>query len=113
MATDAATKNAAADGAGTLLESRWFAIHSANSSGTQTSSQRLQPAYSAASAGAAALTSTLSFTGAGSATAGWLGVWDASTAGSFLFAVATTGDAAFNAAGELNLTAAPVTVADA
>jgi hypothetical protein len=39
-----------------------------------------------------------------------LGVWDAATDGNFRFAVALSGDLAFNAEGDLDLTAAPVTV---
>jgi hypothetical protein len=60
----------------------------------------------------AALVSTLSFTGAGSAAATHLGVWTTvgPTGGTLRFAVLLSGDPTFNAAGELDLTAAPITV---
>lgn len=59
--------------------------------------------------GVASLTNApLAFTGTGSQTVSHLGVWDALTAGNFRFAVPLTGDLAFNAAGDLNLTAADV-----
>lgn len=112
MATDAATKNAAVDGAGNLLETRWYAIHNGATSGDQVSNERLQPVYDPAAAASADLNATLAFTGTGSQAVSHLGVWDASTAGTFLFAVALTGDLAFNAAGDINLTSAAITVAD-
>lgn len=111
MPVDAPLLNAAADAAGLNLEGAWFAIHNpTGTSGDQVSTQRLQPTYGAAAAGVAALSATLSFTGTGSAAVSHLGVWTAQTAGTFRFAVALAGDTAFNAAGDLDLTAAPITV---
>ena len=112
MATDTLTKNAAADGAGNHLETRWYAIHNGATSGDQVSTQRLQPTYDPAAAGVASLNAALAFTGTGSQAVSHLGVWDASTAGTFLFATPLSGDLAFNAAGDLNLTGADITVAD-
>lgn len=108
--SDATLRNAAADAGALNLEGAWFAIQDGATSADQVSNERLQPAYDAAASSAAALTATLSFTGTPSAAVSHLGVWTASTAGTFRFAVALSGDLAFNAAGELNLTAAPVTV---
>jgi hypothetical protein len=107
--SDTTLLNAVADAAGLNLEGAWFAIQDGATSADQASNERLQPAYTAASGGVAALTSTLSFTGTGSAVVSHLGVWTAETAGTFRFAVALAGDLAFNAAGDLNLTAAPIT----
>jgi hypothetical protein len=110
MAGDATLLNAAADAAATNLEGAWFAIQDGATSADQVSTQRLQPAYGAAAGGVAALSATLSFTGPGSAPVSHLGVWTLATGGSFRFAVALAGDLAFNAAGDLDLTAAPVTL---
>lgn len=112
MATDVLTKNAAADGAGGHLETRWYSIHNGATSGDQVSNERLQPVYDPAAAAVASLNATLAFTGTGSQAVSHLGVWTASTAGTFLFATALSGDLAFNAAGDLNLTGADITVAD-
>jgi hypothetical protein len=108
--SDVTLRNAAADGAAVNLEAAWIAIQDGETSADQVSNERLQPAYTTASGGVAALTTTLSFTGAGSAAVTHLGVWTAETAGTFRFAVATAGDSSFNAAGDLDLTAAPITV---
>ena len=113
MAVDALTRNAAVDGAATHLESRWYAIQDGATSGDQVSNERLQPTYPPAATSTTDLSSTLVFTGTGSAMVSHLGVWDASTAGNLLWTAALSGDLAFNAAGDLNLTAAPITVADA
>jgi hypothetical protein len=109
--SDTTLLNAAADGAATDLDTNaWYSIHDGATSGDEVSNERLQPVYNAAAGGVAALNATLAFTGTGSATVSHLGVWTAETAGTFRFAVALTGDLAFNAAGDLNLTAAPITV---
>lgn len=113
--SDDTLRVAAADGAATDLETgAWYAIHSDATAGTQVSNERIQPTYNAASGtGVAALTATLSFTGPASQAATHLGVWDAVSTGNFRFSVPLSGDLAFNAAGELQLTAANVTVAAA
>jgi hypothetical protein len=107
--SDTTLLNAAADGAATDLETNaWYAIGDGPLAGDQVSTERLQPVYNAASGGVAALNATLAFTGTGAVTD--LLVYDAQTAGNFRFSVELTGDLAFNAAGDLNLTAAPITV---
>lgn len=109
--SDTPLLNAAADAAGLNLETTgWYAIGDGDTGGDQVSNERLAPTYNAASGGVAALNATLSFTGAGSATASHLLVFDDETTGSFRFAVVLAGDPTFNAAGELDLTAAPITV---
>jgi hypothetical protein len=110
--SDPTLRNAAADGAAVNLEAAFFSIHNGATSGDQVSDQRLAPDYAAASGSVAALVSTLSFTGTGSAAVSHLGVWTTigPTGGTFRFAVLLSGDPTFNAAGELDLTAAPITV---
>lgn len=102
--------NSAADGAGTDLSAAWFAIHTGTLAGDETSTTRFSPTYGAAAGGVADITATLSFTGPASGSATHLGVWDSETVGTFRFAVALSGDQAFNAAGELDLTSAAITV---
>lgn len=109
--SDAALRNAAADGAGTDLEGRFFALGSDAS--TQNSNERLAPTYDSAASGAADLAATLSFTGTGSASVSHLLVFAANSGGSVQFAVSLSGDLAYNSNGDLNLTSAEVTVADA
>lgn len=109
--SDAALRTAAADAAGTNLEGAFFALHSSAASTSQVSNERLAPTYNPGSASQATLAAALAFTGAASAAVSHLGVWDAATAGNFRFSVALSGDLAFNAAGDINLTAAPITVA--
>jgi hypothetical protein len=108
--SDETLRNAAVTGAATNLEGRWFAIGSDAS--TQASNERLQPDYGTASGSAADIT-TLSFTGTGSASVSHLLVYAADTGGSVQFAAALSGDLAFNAEGDLDLTSAALTVADA
>jgi hypothetical protein len=109
--SDTPLLNAAADAAGLNLETTgWYAIGDGATSGDQVSNERLAPTYNAASGGVAALAATLSFTGTGSAAVSHLLVFDDETAGSFRFSVVLAGDPTFNAAGELDLTAAPITV---
>jgi hypothetical protein len=110
--SDPTLRNAAADGAAVNLEAAFFSIHNGATSGDQVSNQRLAPAYTTAAGSVAALTSTLSFTGTGSSAVSHLGVWTTigPTGGTFRFAVALAGDSTFNAAGDLDLTAAPITV---
>jgi hypothetical protein len=110
--SDPTLRNAAADGAAVNLEAAFFAIQDGDTSADQTSDQRLAPDYATASGSVAALVSTLSFTGTGSQAVSHLGVWTTigPTGGTFRFAVALAGDLAYNAAGELDLTAAPITV---
>lgn len=106
--SDATLRTVAADAAAVNLEGAWFAIGS--DATTQVSNERLQPAYDAAAAGTAALSATLSFTGTGEQAVSHLLVYTLETGGSLRFARPLSGDLAFNAAGDLNLTAAPVVV---
>lgn len=105
--SDTTLRTAAADAAGTHLETRFFAIGNA---GTQVSNERLQPTYSPGASDVAALASGLSFTGPASQAVTHLQVYAAGTGGTPLFERPLSGDLSFNAAGELNLTAANVTV---
>jgi len=89
-------------------------IHSANpgTTGTGESTAARQPVTINVDAnGVMTLAAARSFTG-GAANGGatWIGLWSASTAGTFRggFQI-TTGDTTFNAAGEYNLTAMTVT----
>src|SRR5690606_31808709 len=111
--SDETLLNAAADGAAADLESAWFSIHDGATSGDEVSNERLQPSYGSASSGAADPSAPLSSTGTPQAAVSRLGVWTAETAGSFRFAVALSGDLAFNAEGDLDLASAEITVADA
>jgi hypothetical protein len=109
--SDPTLRNAAADGAAAdLATNAWYAIGDGPLTGDQVSNERLQPAYNTAAAGVAALTATLSFTGTGSAAVSDLLVYDAAAAGNLRFSVTLAGDPTFNAAGEIELTAAPITV---
>jgi hypothetical protein len=109
--SDPTLRNVAADAAAAdLATNAWYAIGDGPLAGDQVSNERLQPAYNTAAAGVAALTATLSFTGTGSAAVNNLLVFDAQAAGNLRFAIATAGDGTFNAAGDLDLTAAPITV---
>ena len=109
--SDPTLRNVAADAAAAdLATNAWYAIGDGPLTGDQVSNERLQPAYNAAAGGVAALTATLSFTGTGSAAVSDLLVYDAEAAGNFRFSVALSGDPTFNSAGELDLTAAPITV---
>jgi hypothetical protein len=109
--SDPTLRNVAADAAAAdLATNAWYAIGDGPLTGDQVSNERLQPAYNTASGGVAALTATLSFTGTGSAAVTDLLVYDAQAAGNFRFSVELSGDQTFNAAGELDLTAAPITV---
>lgn len=110
--SDVALRNTAVDAVATDLDTNaWYAIGS--DATTQASNERLQPTYPAAAASSTDLSATLSFTGTASAAVSHLLVYDAQTLGTLRFAVALSGDLAFNAAGDLNLTSAAVTVADA
>jgi hypothetical protein len=110
--SDPILRNAAADAAAASLEGAFYSIHDGDTNADEVSNERLAPDYNTASGGVAALNATLSFTGAGSATASHLGVWTTGTVGTgtFRFAVELSGDPTFNAAGEIDLTAAPITV---
>jgi len=106
--SDSALRTAAADAGGTNLEtSGWYALGNA---GSQVSTQRLQPTYGAAANGVADITSVLSFTGAASAAVSHLQCWSASTGGTLRFERPLSGDLAFNAAGEFDVTSVTVTV---
>lgn len=108
--SDSLLRTAAANAGGTNLEGAYFAMHSDASSSSQVSTERLAPTYATAASDQAALSGALSFTGPGGQAVSHLGVWDAATNGSFRFSVPLSGDLAFNAAGEISLAAAPVTV---
>lgn len=112
--SDVTLRNAAADGAAGQLETaRYYALHNGASADNtnQVSNERVQPTYDPAAASQAGMAVSLAFTGTGGQAVSHLGVWDAVSAGNFLFGVPLSGDLAFNANGDINLTAAPVTVA--
>ena len=109
---DATLFTAATTGAVSNLENAFFALHDGTGSGDQVSNERLQPNYGSASNGEADLAEPLEFTGTPSDAVSHLGVWTAAEGGSLRFTVELSGDLAFNAAGELKLTSAKVTVGD-
>jgi hypothetical protein len=108
--TDTPLLNTAADAVGDELETLFYAIQDGDTGADQVSNERLQPTYDAAAGGVAALAATLSFTGTGSQAVSHLGVYGDLAGATFRFAEALTGDLAFNANGDLNLTVCPVNV---
>src|SRR5690606_42015183 len=108
----ATLRTAVAAAGGTNLEGAWFALHDGTTSGDQVSNERLQPNYGSASSGEIDLAEPLDFTGTPSAEVSHLGVWSAESNGSLRFTVALSGDLAFNAAGEISLSSAKLTVSD-
>lgn len=112
MAGDATLLNAVAAAAGLNLEGAWFAIQDGATGADQVSEARAQPTYAPGATGVEDLTGTLSFTsGAGAVPVTHLGVYGDAAGATFRFAVGPLGgDTAFNAAGDLDLTAAPITV---
>lgn len=111
MALEQAVLNAGVDGATAIMG--WAAIHSDATSGSQVSNERVAIVWDPATGAVAASGAVpLAFTGAASGPATHLGIWDASTAGTFRGTVALTGDQAFNAAGEYSVTSITLTGTD-
>lgn len=111
MALETEVLDAAADGAAAIMG--WAAIHSDATSGSQTSNERLAISWDPSS-GATATSGAvpLEFTGTGGAAATHFAVWSAESGGTFRGAVALSGDQAFNAAGQYNVTAVTLTGSD-
>lgn len=85
-------------------------IGSGSGSGTQTSSARQLLTLGAPSGGVITVTNVpLAFTGSAGAGATHVHFWSASTSGTFYGFKALTGDQAFNAAGEYNITSLTLT----
>lgn len=113
MALGEAILNGAADGAAAQIA--FGAMHSAATSGSQTSNERLAIVFDPAVGAVATLDATpLNFTGAAGAAAGFLGIWSASSGGTFrgAVAVAAGSDTTFNAAGQYQVTAGTLTATD-
>lgn len=94
-------------------------IHTADPGGTGANEvsgggyARQAVTWAAASGGSRSATATLSFSAAGSTAAGFCGLWTALTGGTWYGGNANTGDTAFNAAGDYDLTSLSVAVAAA
>lgn len=110
MALEQAVLNAAADGATALLA--WAAIHDGAGSGDEVSAARQQISWDPATGAVATAGTPLEFAGTPGGPASHLGVWSAQTGGTFLGAVALTGDQTFNAAGEYTVTALTLAATD-
>jgi hypothetical protein len=86
----------------------WASLHSADpgSTGTNaTSAARKAITFNVDADGDLTLASTVAFTGgAASGAVSHVGLWSASSGGTFRGGFALTGDTSFNAAGEYNLT---------
>lgn len=87
----------------------WVAVGDGATSGDQTSNERVQLASSVAAGVITATGVPYAFTGTALAGATHALLFSASTAGTFYGFDAVSGDQAFNAAGEYNLTALTVT----
>lgn len=108
MALQTAVLNAANDAATAIMA--WAAVHSDATSGSQTSTTRIAVTWgSSASAVSTSAGVPLAFTGTPGAAATHLGLWSASTAGTFRGSRALTGDQTFNAAGNYSVTAVTLT----
>lgn len=87
----------------------WVAVGSGQTSGDQTSAQRIQLASSVASGVITATNVPMNFTGAAAAGATNALFYSASTGGTFYGYDALAGDQAFNAAGEYSITSLTIT----
>lgn len=103
--------NGAADGAAARVA--FGAIHSSDSAGSQTSSQRLAVTWDPATGAVAAASNTpLLFTGAPGAAATHFGIWSAVSGGTHRGSVVLVGDQTFNAAGEYQVDSGTITGTD-
>lgn len=108
MALQTAVLNTAVDAATAIMG--FAAIHSSDASGTQVSNERVAVGWGvAASAVGTSANVPLAFTGTPNGPATHLGLWSASSGGTYRGAKALTGDQTFNAAGEYNVTALTLT----
>lgn len=87
----------------------WAAIGSGPTSGDQTSAARVQVTFSVAGGVLTATNVPMAFTGAAAAGATHCLLFSANAAGTFYGFDAITGDQAFNAAGQYELTALTIT----
>lgn len=88
----------------------WVAVGSGTAAGDQTSSERVQASWDPASGAMLTASGTpYQFTGAPSAAATHVLFFSASTGGTFYGYKALTGDQAFNAAGEYEITSLTIT----
>ncbi|MEV1331128.1 hypothetical protein AB0J20_16300 [Micromonospora costi] len=88
----------------------WVAVGSGTAAGDQTSSQRIQATWNPASGAVVTASGTpYQFTGSAAAGATHVLFFSASTAGTFYGFKALTGDQAFNAAGEYEITSLTIT----
>lgn len=111
MALEQAVLNAGVDGATGILA--FAAIHSAATSVSQVSNERLAVTWDPATGAVGSASNVpLDFTGTASGPATHLGLWSAVSAGTFLGAVALSGDQSFNAAGEYSVTSIALTGSD-
>ena len=108
--------NAAADGATAIMG--FASLHTADPGGTGASEvtgggyARQAVTWDAAAGAVAGLNGTLSFSGPASGGATHLGLWSAVTGGTWRGSSALTGDQAFNASGEYNITEITLTAAN-
>lgn len=113
MAATTSALNDAADGIGDVITH--MSLHDADPTTvgdnevTGGGYARIPINLDAAAGGIASLPATLNFNGPASGTCTHFGFWTALTGGTFKGGGALTGDQAFNAAGEYNVTAATVT----
>lgn len=111
MALENAVLAAGVNGAVTVLG--FGAIHSAATSGSQVSNERIAIGWDPAVGVVAASGDVpLAFTGTPGGPATHFGLWSASTAGTFRGAVPLSGDQTFNAGGAYNVTAVTLTGTD-
>jgi hypothetical protein len=115
MALQTAALNAAANGIGDIAVQ--MSLHTADPGGTGTNEvtgggyARATINFNAASGAVAALPSTVSFTGPAAQAITHVGFWTSGGA-AWLGSVVPTGDLAFNASGDLDVTAATITAAN-
>ncbi len=114
MAVQTAALNEAADGVAGVAA--FASLHSAAAGAggaNETTAARIAITWNPATGGIATEDDTLAFTGgAASGAVAELGIWSAITGGTFYGSGPVTGDAAFNAAGEYNITAITITATD-
>jgi hypothetical protein len=110
MALNTAALNAEATTLAT--DAAYLSLHTADPGATgtnETSAARVAAAWGGASGGAIT-TSSKNFTGgAASGACTYVGLWSASTAGTFYGGFALSGDQTFNAAGQYTLTSLTIT----
>ncbi len=113
MAVVTAGLNEASDGlaaAATHMSTHSAAAGATGANETTGGGYARQPiVWGAAAGGIATLSGAEAFSGPASDPVAEIGLWTALSGGTFLGSIAPTGDAAFNAAGEYNVTTATIT----